>query len=107
MNKEKIIEIAAHSEIELIGEPDALFVKLNGEDVTAEIRTNEIGQAASIVSTISEVRKILVEKQRNLGKSRRKRRGSRRARHRHGRFSECGYKIFSDRQTRSPRASAF
>ena len=65
--KEKIIEIAAHSDIELIGEPDALFVKLNGEDVTAEIRTNEIGQAASIVSTVSEVRKILVEKQRNLG----------------------------------------
>ena len=64
---EKIIEIAAQSEIELIGEPDALFVKLNGKDVSAQIRTNEIGQAASIVSTISEVRKILVEKQRNLG----------------------------------------
>ncbi len=66
-NKEKIIKIAAHSDIELIGEPDALFIKLNGADVTAKIRTNEIGQAASIVSTISEVRKILVEKQRNLG----------------------------------------
>ena len=66
-NQEKIIGIAAHSDIELIGEPDALFVKLNGEDVTAKIRTNEIGQAASIVSTVSEVRKILVEKQRSLG----------------------------------------
>jgi cytidylate kinase len=65
--KEKIIEIATNSDIELIGEPDALQVKLNGEDVTAEIRTNEIGQAASIVSTVSEVRKILVEKQRKLG----------------------------------------
>ncbi len=66
-DKEKIAAIAAHSDIELIGEPDALFVKLNGADVTAKIRTNEIGQAASIVSTVSEVRKILVEKQRNLG----------------------------------------
>ena len=66
-DEKKVIEIAAHSEIELIGEPDALSIKLNGEDVTSEIRTNEIGQAASIVSTISEVRKILVEKQRNLG----------------------------------------
>lgn len=65
--KEKIIGIAANSDIKLIGEPDALFVKLNDEDVSVEIRTNEIGQAASIVSTISEVRKILVEKQRNLG----------------------------------------
>ncbi len=68
-DKEKIAEIAANSDIKLIGESDALFVKLNGEDVTAKIRTNEIGQAASIVSTISEVRKILVEKQRSLGNS--------------------------------------
>ncbi len=63
----KIAEIAAKSDIQLIGEPDALLIKLNGEDVTAQILTNEIGQAASIVSTVSEVRKILVEKQRNLG----------------------------------------
>lgn len=66
-DKAKIAEIAENSSIELIGEPDALFVELNGEDVTAQIRTNEIGQAASIVSTVSEVRQILVEKQRNLG----------------------------------------
>ena len=66
-DEKKVLEIAAHCEIELIGEPDALSIKLNGADVTAEIRTNEIGQAASIVSTISEVRKILVEKQRTLG----------------------------------------
>lgn len=66
-DEKKVIEIAAHSVIDLIGEPDALFVKLNGKDVTAEIRTNEIGQAASIVSAISDVRKILVEKQRTLG----------------------------------------
>ncbi len=66
-DKEKIIRIAENSDIKLIGEPDDLFVKLNDEDVTAKIRINEIGQAASIVSTVSEVRKILVEKQRNLG----------------------------------------
>ncbi len=66
-NKAKIIEIAENSNIKLIGEPDALFIELNDEDITSKIRTNEIGQAASIVSTVSEVRKILVEKQRNLG----------------------------------------
>ncbi len=66
-DEEKIIEIAAHSDIELLGKPDELFVRLNGADITAEIRTNEIGQAASLVSTVSEVRKILVEKQRTLG----------------------------------------
>ena len=63
----KVIEIARRAQIELIGAPNALFVKLNGADVTGAIRTNEIGQAASIISTIPEVRRILVEKQRKLG----------------------------------------
>ncbi len=66
-NTAEIIKIAEHSDIELIGEPNKLSVKLNGEDITSEIRTNEIGQLASKVSTISEVRRILVEKQRELG----------------------------------------
>jgi cytidylate kinase len=66
--KEKVIRIATDSGIELVGPPDALQVKLNGENVSAEIRTNEVGQAASIVSTVSEVRRVLVEKQRTLGR---------------------------------------
>ncbi|MCU1288456.1 MAG: cmk [Acidobacteria bacterium] len=65
--KEKIIELAAGAKIELIGEPENLQILLNGEDVSKEIRTNEVGQTASIISTISEVRKILVEHQRTLG----------------------------------------
>ena len=66
-DKIKAAEIARISRIELIGEPENLQVFLNGRDVSAEIRTNEVGQAASIVSAISEVRKILVEHQRQLG----------------------------------------
>lgn len=66
-NQDEITEIARRSKIELVGEPDSLRVKLDGRDVSAEIRTNEVGEAASIVSTISEVRKILVEHQRKLG----------------------------------------
>ena len=68
-NQEQVIEIARRSKIELIGEPDSLQIKLDGKDVTAEIRTNEAGQAASIVSTISMVRKILVGHQRILGEN--------------------------------------
>jgi len=68
-DKEKIAEIAENSEIKLVGEPENLQIFLDGKDVSAEIRTNEVGQAASIVSTISEVRRILVEHQRNLGKN--------------------------------------
>jgi len=66
---EKIAEIVENSDIKLIGEPESLQIFLNGADVSGEIRTNEIGQAASIVSGVSEVRKILVEHQRNLGKN--------------------------------------
>lgn len=68
-DKTKVSEIAQKSKIELIGEPENLQVFLNDKDVSAEIRTNEVGQAASIVSTISEVRKILVNHQRKLGKN--------------------------------------
>jgi cytidylate kinase len=63
----KIVEIAEHAHIELVGEPDDLKVLLNGRDVTAEIRTFEAAQAASVVSTISEVRRIMVDHQRKIG----------------------------------------
>ena len=68
-NRDAVVEIARRSKIELVGEPDSLRVKLDGEDISHEIRTNEAGQAASIVSTISEVRKILVRLQRTLGEN--------------------------------------
>src|SRR5688572_118745 len=63
----KIAEIAKNSDIKLVGEPESLQVFLNNNEVSTDIRTNEVGQAASIVSTISEVRRILVEHQRALG----------------------------------------
>jgi CMP/dCMP kinase len=66
-DKTKVAEIAQNAVIELVGEPESLQILLNNKDVSAEIRTNEVGQAASIVSTISEVRKILVDHQRKLG----------------------------------------
>jgi len=66
-DKKEIVRMAESADIELVGEPDALKILLNGSDVSAEIRTLEIAQAASIVSTILEVRKIMVEHQRTLG----------------------------------------
>jgi cytidylate kinase len=42
-DEEKIIEIARNTKIELVGEPDSLQVRLDGKDVSAEIRTNEVG----------------------------------------------------------------
>ena len=66
---EEIIEIARDSDIELLGEPNRLRVRLNGENVTDDLRTNEVSQIASIVSTIPEVREELVRRQRELGKA--------------------------------------
>ena len=68
-DSEVVVEIARNARIELTGEPENLRVSLDGRDVSDEIRTNEVGQMASIVSTVSEVRKILVEHQRTLGRN--------------------------------------
>ncbi len=64
----KASEIARDSQIELTGEPESLQIILNGVDISTEIRSKEIAQAASVVSTNSEVRKILVKHQQELGK---------------------------------------
>jgi cytidylate kinase len=64
---DKVADIAEKATIDLIGEPDALKIFLDGDDVTGEIRTLEIAQAASVVSTNSEVRKVMVRHQREIG----------------------------------------
>src|SRR6202011_890611 len=43
-------------------------VLLNGEDVSQQIRTPEVSMAASDVSTVPSVRRILVRLQRELGR---------------------------------------
>ncbi len=63
----RVAEIAETARIDLVGEPDAMKVMLDGDDVSVEIRTLEAAQAASVVSTISEVRRIMVEHQRQIG----------------------------------------
>ncbi|HMM79092.1 MAG TPA: (d)CMP kinase [Pyrinomonadaceae bacterium] len=68
-DREKVAEIAENAKIELVGEPDSMQVLLDGEDVSAEIRTPDVATAASVVSTISDVRKIMVDHQRAIGES--------------------------------------
>lgn len=60
--------LAARVDIDLTGDPDALRVTLEGRDVTDEIRSEEITEMSSIVSTIPQVRRAMVERQRELGK---------------------------------------
>ena len=58
-------QLAMASEIRF--EPGGSKVHLNGEDVTAAIRTPEVSQAASKVSAVPGVRRVLVQKQREMG----------------------------------------
>src|SRR6185436_18143021 len=66
-DKKRVAAIAEQAKIELVGEPENLTVILDGEDVSTEIRTLEVAQAASVVSTISDVRRIMVQHQREIG----------------------------------------
>jgi len=59
--------LAARVDIDLRGDPDALRVTLEGRDVTEAIRSEEVTHMSSIVSTISQVRRAMVKRQRELG----------------------------------------
>lgn len=63
----RIASIARGSEIELIDSPEGCRVFLDGEEVTQAIRAEPVSQAASIVSGISEVRRVLVQAQQQMG----------------------------------------
>ncbi len=66
-NNDKIVELAANSDIELKFENDVTSISINGEDLTDKIRTLDVNKNVSDVSRIEEVRKILVRKQREIG----------------------------------------
>ncbi|MGH9767563.1 MAG: (d)CMP kinase [Blastocatellia bacterium] len=61
--------LASESLIELTGDVDSTRVLIDGRDITAEIATPRVGQAASIVSTVSAVRRALVARQQQMGRA--------------------------------------
>ena len=62
-----VARVAEDAEINLAGDPDSLQVTLNGRDISDKIRTEEISHAASVISVIPEVRRALVQRQREMG----------------------------------------
>lgn len=66
-NLEKIIPLLDNIQIGFILTIEGQHVTLNGEDVEAYIRTLEIGNLASQISTIKEVRAFLVAQQQAMG----------------------------------------
>ena len=58
--------LARRVDIDLEGDPDDLRVTLGGRDITDQIRSEEVTELSSIVSTIPEVRRAMVARQRQL-----------------------------------------
>jgi CMP/dCMP kinase len=61
----KVEQLASAADITL--DPGGFRVRLNGEDVSDQIRTPEVSAAASRIAVIPGVRRVLVEKQRIMG----------------------------------------
>ncbi|TAE28186.1 MAG: (d)CMP kinase [Candidatus Kapaibacterium sp.] len=59
--------ILQSARIELLPSTDGQRTLLNGEDVSAEIRSHEVTEAVSGVSALGVVRSAMVERQRELG----------------------------------------
>ncbi len=59
--------LAEESVIELTGPVDGLRVLIDGREITGEIVSREISEAASIVSAIPAVRRALVARQQEMG----------------------------------------
>lgn len=68
-DEKKIIDLANQLNIQLKFENGQTKVSVNGKDVTDEIRSLEVNQNVSPVSKIEGVRKILVQKQKQMGKN--------------------------------------
>ena len=66
-DESRIIELARNCKIDLDYKDGEVIVLLNGRNISKEIRSAEVNSHVSDVSKISEVRKVLVEKQREMG----------------------------------------
>jgi len=64
---EELAALAGGTRIDLRAQGGSQQVFLDGEDVTAAIRTPEVAQAASKVAVVPGVRKVLVAEQRRAG----------------------------------------
>ena len=65
---EKIIEAAEHADVTIRYEDGMQQVYVNGENVTARLRSEEVGRMASATSPIPEVRAKILELQKSLAR---------------------------------------
>ena len=65
-NREEIIDVAKNIKIDIDNTPNGDIVYLDGKDVTRDIRSKEVTKIVSPVSSIKEVRFLMVDMQRKL-----------------------------------------
>jgi cytidylate kinase len=63
-SEEALVPLAAHLDVRFISTDGNLEVVLEGEDVSGEIRTQEVANAASKVAAFPRVREALLRRQR-------------------------------------------
>lgn len=66
-NEPEIVKIAQSMALEFECN-DELVVNLNGEDITSQLGLESTGNAASMIAALPEVRRVLLEKQRDFRK---------------------------------------
>jgi cytidylate kinase len=68
-DKESIGRLARETKIELISSGDDIRVKMDGGDVTEDIRMPDVDKAVGPVCEIAEVREVMVSLQRQMGET--------------------------------------
>lgn len=63
----RVVELARTLHLRFLTKSLETIVICNGEDVTGKLRSPEVSQAASQVSVIPELRRVLVARQREMG----------------------------------------
>ncbi len=63
---QQLIDLTRDLDISLRQMEDGYYVFADGEDITKDIRRPEVGNLASAISAIAEIRKLLVKKQQDL-----------------------------------------
>ncbi len=63
----RVVELARTLHLRFLTRSWETIVICNGEDVTGKLRSREVSQAASQVSVIPELRRVLVARQREMG----------------------------------------
>ncbi len=63
-NEEALVALASHLDVSFVAGPDGVRIVLEGEEVSAAIRTEQTGNAASKIAAFPRVREALLRRQR-------------------------------------------